>query len=295
MKRVTGIGGVFFRAKDPTATGAWYKEHLGVPTGEDGQTLFRWRDDEQPERRGMTVWAAFDADTEYFGNPAQQSMINYRVENLDALLEELQREGVEIVPQREEYDFGKFAWIVDPDGNRIELWEPPQSDACTGAPCAAGERTGPFPVFTASDGIVAGNGSHGHRAVCASGLPLRPRLQARNLRIDMAVVHALDGQPAAKPSVLGVECVDVRVQGAVLGVQRFDRGQRDAIFVDRGDVPVVLADAERRVEVLRHRAHVTDAVLRLVAPAADRQPRELREHGVVVQRHDVGFGVAVAQ
>lgn len=76
----------------------------------------------------MTAWAAFEGDTDYFGKPSQQWMINYRVENLDALLEELQREGVEIVPRREEYEFGKFAWIVDPDGNRIELWEPPRSD-----------------------------------------------------------------------------------------------------------------------------------------------------------------------
>jgi predicted enzyme related to lactoylglutathione lyase len=128
MKRVTGIGGVFFRSKDPTATNAWYKERLGVPVGDDGQTMFRWRDDEQPERRGMTVWAAFEPDTDYFGKPSQQWMINYRVENLDALLEELQREGVEIVSHREEAEYGKFAWIVDPDGNRIELWEPPQSD-----------------------------------------------------------------------------------------------------------------------------------------------------------------------
>jgi predicted enzyme related to lactoylglutathione lyase len=125
MKRATGIGGVFFRSKDPTATNAWYKEHLGVPVGDDGQTSFWWRDDEQPQRRGMTVWAPFEADTDYFGKPSQQWMINYRVENLDALLEELQREGVEIVPERAEYEFGKFAWIVDPDGNRIELWEPP--------------------------------------------------------------------------------------------------------------------------------------------------------------------------
>jgi predicted enzyme related to lactoylglutathione lyase len=128
VKRVTGIGGVFFRSKDPTATNAWYKEHLGVPVGEDGNTSFSWRDDEQPQRRGMTVWAPFAADTDYFGNPSQQCMINYCVENLDALLEELQREGVEIVRQREESEYGKFAWIVDPDGNRVELWEPPPSD-----------------------------------------------------------------------------------------------------------------------------------------------------------------------
>jgi catechol 2,3-dioxygenase-like lactoylglutathione lyase family enzyme len=128
MKRVTGIGGVFFRSKDPTATNAWYKEHLGVPVGEHGHASFRWRDDEQPQRRGITAWAAFEADTDYFGTSGQQWMVNYCVEDLDALLVELGREGVEIGPRREEHAYGKFAWIVDPDGNRIELWEPPQSD-----------------------------------------------------------------------------------------------------------------------------------------------------------------------
>jgi predicted enzyme related to lactoylglutathione lyase len=130
MKRVTGIGGIFFRSKDPQATSAWYQKHLGVPAGDDGQTLFRWRDDERPERRGMTVWAPFDTDTDYFGKSGQQCMINYCVDDLDALLEVLQREGVEIVSPREEHAYGKFAWIVDPDGNRIELWEPPQGE-CT--------------------------------------------------------------------------------------------------------------------------------------------------------------------
>jgi predicted enzyme related to lactoylglutathione lyase len=126
MKRVTGIGGIFFRSKDPTALNAWYKDRLGLPVGEDGQTVFSWRDSDDPQRLGMTVWSAFDSDTEYFGRPEQQWMVNYRVDNLDALLGELQREGVEIVPHREEAEYGKFAWVVDPEGNRIELWEPPR-------------------------------------------------------------------------------------------------------------------------------------------------------------------------
>ncbi len=129
MKRVTGIGGVFFRSKDPSAISAWYKEKLGVPVGDDGYTMFRWHEADEPHRPGLTVWAAFEADTEYFGKPTQQWMVNYRVENLDALLEELQSAGVEIVPHREEHDYGKFAWIVDPDGNRVELWEPPSEEA----------------------------------------------------------------------------------------------------------------------------------------------------------------------
>lgn len=128
MKRVTGIGGVFFRSKDPAAINAWYKEHLGVPVGEHGYTTFPWREVDEPHRPGLTTWGTFDDDTEYFGKPTQQWMINYRVDNLDALLEELQRAGVEIVPHREEADYGKFAWIVDPDGNRVELWEPPHEE-----------------------------------------------------------------------------------------------------------------------------------------------------------------------
>lgn len=106
-----------------------------MPVGDDGQTSFSWRDAGDPSRLGMTVWAAFEAGTEYFGTSGQRWMINYCVEDLDALLEELRQEGVEIVPQREEYDFGKFAWIVDPDGNRVELWEPPkEADSVKSAP-----------------------------------------------------------------------------------------------------------------------------------------------------------------
>jgi catechol 2,3-dioxygenase-like lactoylglutathione lyase family enzyme len=127
MKRVTGIGGVFFRAKDPAASQAWYRDRLGLPVGEDGNALFRWRESDEPNRSGTTVWAAFEADTDYFGESGQPWMINYRVDDLDALCEQLRREGVEIVSQSEEHEYGKFAWIVDPDGNRVELWEPPRA------------------------------------------------------------------------------------------------------------------------------------------------------------------------
>ena len=123
MKRVTGIGGIFFRSTDPARLNAWYREHLGIETREEG-TVFHWRDAEDPTRKGYTVWSPFPADTGYFQPSTRQFMMNYRVENLVALLEQLKREGVEIVGQVEEYPYGKFGWIMDPEGTKIELWEP---------------------------------------------------------------------------------------------------------------------------------------------------------------------------
>lgn len=124
MKRATGIGGIFFKANDPSALQAWYERHLELPRSPDGCVIFQWREAEPSERRATTTWAAFSKTTTYFEPSAASFMINYRVENLDLLLEELRREGVEIDERREESEFGKFAWITDPEGNRIELWEP---------------------------------------------------------------------------------------------------------------------------------------------------------------------------
>lgn len=123
MKRVKGIGGIFFRCEDPAATREWYREHLGIESGEYGGD-FAWRHARDPDRMGHTVWAPFPGDTEYFGEGAQDFMVNYRVEDLDALLEELREEGVEVVGGPEEFEYGSFAWIRDPDGRRVELWEP---------------------------------------------------------------------------------------------------------------------------------------------------------------------------
>jgi catechol 2,3-dioxygenase-like lactoylglutathione lyase family enzyme len=129
MKRVTGIGGIFFKSSDPKQIYVWYQKHLGIdPLPDVSAAMFLWRDAQDPEKRGSTVWSAFPRDTKYFGEGAQTFMVNYRVENLDALLEELETEGVQIDPKRDNYDYGKFAWIIDPDGNRIELWEPPKHD-----------------------------------------------------------------------------------------------------------------------------------------------------------------------
>ena len=127
MPKVTGLGGVFFKAKDPKAMYAWYEQHLGIKRGADGSdVMFRWRDADDPEKTGLTVWSIFPENTKYFGAGNQSVMMNYRVVNLSALLEELKAAGVTVDPKVEEAEYGKFGWITDPEGNRIELWEPPK-------------------------------------------------------------------------------------------------------------------------------------------------------------------------
>ncbi len=126
MKSVTGIGGIFFKAKDQKKMNEWYEKHLGLKQ-EPGGVSLRWRDLDNPERIGMTVWSVFKEDTKYFDPSRAPFMINYRVDNLDALLETLRAEGVQVDPKREDTDYGRFAWIMDPEGNRIELWEPPSN------------------------------------------------------------------------------------------------------------------------------------------------------------------------
>jgi predicted enzyme related to lactoylglutathione lyase len=124
MARVTGIGGVFLRSKDATTLARWYAEHLGVQLSDFNGITFNWTD-EVPAGTGMTAWSAFPQTTTYFGdNPAQQAMINYRVDDLDALLATLAAAGVWIDPHREDFAYGRFAWIKDCDGNRLELWQP---------------------------------------------------------------------------------------------------------------------------------------------------------------------------
>ena len=122
MARITGVGGVFLRSKDPKALAKWYSELLGI-TLNGGYAAFRWSD-EGPAGSGMTTWSAFPADTKYFGDGLQATMINYRVDDLDALLAQLAAAGVWIDPKREDASYGRFAWIKDCDGNRLELWQP---------------------------------------------------------------------------------------------------------------------------------------------------------------------------
>jgi len=123
-KRVTGLGGVFFKSNNPAALKDWYKKHLEIDSGEHG-AMFHWRHHDDPAREGNTVWSVFPDDTDYFKPGTREFMFNYRVENLKELLRVLKKEGVEVVGEIEEYPYGKFGWIMDPDGNKIELWEPP--------------------------------------------------------------------------------------------------------------------------------------------------------------------------
>jgi len=123
MRRVTGLGGVFFKTNDPEKMKEWYRTHLGIESDQYGG-MFEWRDKEKPEKVCYTAWGPFSKDTKYFQPSEKPYMFNYRVENLVALLEQLRKEGVQVVGEIEEYEYGKFGWIMDPEGNKIELWEP---------------------------------------------------------------------------------------------------------------------------------------------------------------------------
>lgn len=125
MKRVTGLGGIFFKAKDPKSIKAWYKRHLDLPIDEYGAS-FRWHELEKPEAKvpALTAWSPFKDDTTYFSPSDKPFMLNYRVENLENLMKILKEEGVTIVGEMQEFPYGKFGWILDPEGNKIELWEP---------------------------------------------------------------------------------------------------------------------------------------------------------------------------
>ncbi|MGZ5191972.1 MAG: VOC family protein [Flavisolibacter sp.] len=123
IKRVTGIGGIFFKSKDPKASKEWYSKHLGFTVADDGSVLFETKNPATGET-GYTVWSPFKETTDYFKPSEKEFMFNFRVENLKALLEELKKEGVQVVGEMEEYSYGKFGWILDSEGNKIELWEP---------------------------------------------------------------------------------------------------------------------------------------------------------------------------
>ena len=122
MAKVTGLGGIFFKSRDPGALAAWYAQHLGLDIDDWGGVRFA----ENEQRPGYTLWSAFAADTAYFGPGPQPYMINFRVDDLDALLTQLRAAGVVVDERVEQSEFGRFGWITDPEGTRVELWQPPQ-------------------------------------------------------------------------------------------------------------------------------------------------------------------------
>lgn len=122
MKRVTGIGGIFFKTKDPKQAREWYTKHLGFNAEEYG-AMFKWRNHDNPEEEGYTLLSMFSDKSEYFGRADQDFMINFRVDDLEKLVEALKEEGVTIVDEIATYEYGKFVHILDADGNKIELWE----------------------------------------------------------------------------------------------------------------------------------------------------------------------------
>ncbi len=126
MKKVTGLGGIFFKTPDPDKLKDWYRQHLGIESEPWGFS-FLWRDLENPDQRGYTVWSPFPKTTDYFAPSEESLMINYRVADIEALLAELRKEGVHVVDGPIEEENGKFAWILDPEGRKIELWEPVDS------------------------------------------------------------------------------------------------------------------------------------------------------------------------
>ena len=124
MKRVTGIGGVFIKARDPKALAAWYDSHLGFSFGENLYVSFKWVNENNPTVPGNTIFSFFKQESKYFEPSASPFMINFRVKDLKALLGKLKEEGVQIIGDIQEEEYGKFGWIMNPDGNKIELWEP---------------------------------------------------------------------------------------------------------------------------------------------------------------------------
>lgn len=122
--KVTGFGGVFFKCDDIQKQRDWYAKHLGIEPENWGGKAFKWHPLNDPGTVATTSWSPFKKDTEYFGPSKKDFMINYRVENLLDLLKDLKANGVQVVGEVEEYEYGKFGWIMDPEGNKIELWEP---------------------------------------------------------------------------------------------------------------------------------------------------------------------------
>ena len=125
MKRVTGIGGIFFKARDPAALREWYRRHLGVDVQEWGGAAFSWVGDDGQPAGGTTIWSIGEASGDTFAPSTSTFMINYRVADVRALVDVLRAEGCEVMDKVDDSDYGVFAWVIDPEGNKVELWQPP--------------------------------------------------------------------------------------------------------------------------------------------------------------------------
>jgi predicted enzyme related to lactoylglutathione lyase len=125
MKRVTGIGGIFFHAQDPAALRAWYRTHLGIDVQDWGGAAFVWADENGNPTKGLTVWSIGAAGGDQFAPSRSPFMINYRVDDLAALLQALRDEGCHVLEKTDDSEYGKFGWVIDPEGNKVELWQPP--------------------------------------------------------------------------------------------------------------------------------------------------------------------------
>jgi predicted enzyme related to lactoylglutathione lyase len=125
MKRVTGVGGIFFKARDPAALGAWYRKHLGIDVQEWGGAAFRWTDEGGAPVAGTTAWCLHGTEGNAFAPSSAAFMVNYRVADLHGLLQALRSEGCTVLEKTDESEYGKFGWVMDPEGNKIELWQPP--------------------------------------------------------------------------------------------------------------------------------------------------------------------------
>lgn len=125
MKRVTGIGGIFMTARDPVALRAWYQRHLGIDVQPWGGAAFTWTDADGRPTGGTTIWSIGAADGQPFAPGVAGFMVNYRVDDLAALMQALRDEGCEVLEKSEDSEYGRFGWVIDPEGNKVELWEPP--------------------------------------------------------------------------------------------------------------------------------------------------------------------------
>lgn len=127
MARVTGLGGVFLKVNDPATLAAWYEKHLGVKVQDWGGAQFFWKDDDGPREQAYNVWSLFKPDTTYFAPSEKPFMLNFRVDDLHALVAQLRAAGCTVGDKVEESEFGRFGWVMDPEGNKLELWEPPKA------------------------------------------------------------------------------------------------------------------------------------------------------------------------